>query len=77
MYSWLENMMGGGCIKVGWSAMKHEGQNMCMPKYKNDFDAKTEFYIDRGVTAASEEAATNIVCKSTSLPIEEKMLYRN
>ena len=69
---------GGGCIKVGWSAMKHEGQNMCMPKYKNDFDAKTEFYIEnRGVTAASEEAATNIVCKSTSLPIEEKMLYRN
>ena len=68
----------GESIKVGWSTMNCECGSMCMPKYNNSFDKKIESYIEnRGVTAACEVAATNIACKATSLPMEEKIAYRD
>ena len=73
----LGNIM-SDAMKIGWKAMKNEGQNMSFTRDKRVLDEKTEMYIEnRGVTAACEEAAATIVCKATSLPMEEKIKYRN
>ena len=56
----------GDAIKTGFRAMKAEGKNMCMPRYKTKINENEEMYIEnRGVTAACEEAATSIICKAS------------
>ena len=73
----LGNIM-SDAIKIGWKTMKNEGKNMAVMWDNSGIDDKTEMYVEnRGVSAACEEAATAILCKSSSLPMEEKMKYRD